>query len=428
MRFRRAAGLTAVVCLGTIAVAQDGIPLRDVIALAKVRSERQQPPRLAALEPHLADLRSDYRRNAEVLDKTIEKVVALGDAVFPALVEFLIPADGDAKSRFLAENAARVLARMDPQAHLPLWIELAQTEDPTARRMGIRLLGSSGDPRAVPPLVLVFERLGDGGERLEALDAAEKLKTQALAPRIAPLLESSDVELRQRALLHLVRTGWNGAVALALAALRNERENALLRDYIEYFRVAVHGDSDVADSLASLVGGVRLDASDLELLVRALATIAPENHKDTRTALLGLLERGETGSLGVQAALTLQALGDKRGPKVLFDQLDDRAKRNRNEATPLSERADALVAFGRHREAIRDYELAIRFGTVSSRKQYYAFQIARCEAHRDNSKRMIEALRDSGWPAATIRREAEGDAKFVELLEKAKKEVDALGR
>lgn len=430
MRSVRAAvaRVTVLACLVGAGHGQEGIPLRDVAALAKVRAERADPPRLAALEQHLADLRSDYRRNSEVLDKTIEKVVALGDTVFPLLVDALSPADGEAASRFLAENSARVLARLSPENHLPLWIEFAQSEDHVSRRMGLRLLGASKSPDAVPTIVRLFDRLGDGAERLEALDAAERIGTPALAPRIAPLLRSSDSDLRQRALLHLTRTAYSDAVPLALDAIRNERENALLRDYIEFFRVAAVGNETVADALSSLVTGVRLDASDLERLVRALASIAPEGHKPTRAALLALLERGEIGSLGVQAALTLQALGEKRGRKILFDLLDERVKRNRNEATPLAERADAQVAFGNHREAIRDYELAIRFGTVSTRKQYYSFQIARCEAHSNNGKKMLEALRESGLPAATIRREAAGDAKFEELLEKLKKDVDALGR
>ena len=178
------------------ALAQDGLPLHDVAALAKVRAERQLPAQLAALEPYLADLRTDYRRNGEVLDRVIEKLVALGDAIVPALIEFLSPVGGEPSARFLAENAARVLQRLTPEVQFTTWLELAQGDEPVSRRLGLRLLGAAGDPRAVPVLTRVYSSLADPADRLAALDAAEQLGTPSLAHKVVPMLQSSDAERR----------------------------------------------------------------------------------------------------------------------------------------------------------------------------------------------------------------------------------------
>ena len=418
-RARRALLILATSLLAAGLCAQAGIPLRDLPALAKVRAERQRPAQMAALEPFLTDLKTDYRRNSEVLDKTIDKVVALGDAVFPVLVEQLTPSDGDSHSRFLADNSARVLAKLDPKAHVAIWSELAEGEHGIGRRLGIRLLGASGDPQAASTLARVFPKLADADERLAALDAAEEIGTPALAPLVVPMLQASDPDLRRRALQHLTRNQWSEAVPVALKSLSNERENALLGDYIAWFAATVHGDAQIAEALTPLLDSVRLDPGDAEKLVTALATIAPQDHKPTEKALLQLLDAGQIGPLGVRAALTLQALGEKRGKKILFDWLDKNVVKDRADANRYAARAEASLAFDQAQAAIRDFEDAIKYTRSNNWQQYYSFQIARCEAHRGNLKSMQKALRESQYSNEKILKEAAGDPRFLEQLEKA---------
>lgn len=400
--------------------AQDGIGLRDLPALAKVRADRQRPGRLAALEPYLADLRTDHRRNGEVLEPLVTKIVALGDSVQPMLVELLTPADDDSRARFLAENCARILARMEPAKHVQTWTELAEGSHELGQRLGLMLLGESKDPSVATTLARLFPLLGTNERRMVAIRAAENVGTDRLAPLVAPLIQSADAEARQHALAHLSKVGYAQAVPLALEALRNERENRLLGDYLDFFSATVKGDEAIADALLPLVqDSIRLDADDLVRLVHALATIAPEKHRGTTRALLDLLETQPASALATEAAMTLWTLGEKRGKKILLDNFEQRLRRDRQDPNILAERGAAHLAFGMDVEAIKDYTAAAQYSTVTSRRQHYYLQIARAEAHRKRVPAMKRALKETAYSTQKILSEAAGDPIFLEQLTKA---------
>lgn len=431
--YRAAAPVILALCaVGPTDLRAQGVTLRELPALARARSERQRPVQLAKLEPFLPDLRTDYRRNSEFLDETIRKVAELGDAVVPLLIDFLTPEHlDDSRDRWLAANSARVLEHLEPRAHLGTWIELLDGEHPLGRRHALRLIRASGpDPRSAAAIVRAFPTLTDPYDIATALRVAEELGVDGLAPLAVPFLESPDADLRASVLEYLTRFRWRDAVDPVVAVLRRETENSLLGRYVAFLRATVERNESVADVLVPLIEGVRLDPSDMRELIAALATIAPEDHRETRRVLIGLLERGETGPLGIRAALTLQDLGEKRGVRILFDKLDDRVRQRRGEAGAFADRADAFFAFDRHRDAIRDYEQAIKFSRTNSRQAAYYLQIARCEAHRDNTRGMLRALKDAGVSAATIRAEAQKDPVFREMLQRdsAQEFLESLGR
>lgn len=420
-RFRSAPAWSSCVALALAAVlpAQQ-ITLRDLPELARARSERQRPLQLQRLEPYLPDLETDYGRNSRILDEQFEKVAQLGDAVVPLLIEFLTPENqSDSRSRWRAANAARVLERLDPRAHLDTWLDLLGGDHPLGRRHALRLLAAAGpDPRSAAALAQAFPTLGDTHDLALALRTATTLETGALAPLALPALASPEPELRAAALDYLTRFEYREGITAVVEALRRETENALLERYIRFLQATVEDDEAIADALVPLIEGVRLGPDELRQLVDALATIAPENHRETRRVLLALLERGEIGPLAISAALTLLALDDKSGARILFDNLDQRIRQRRGEATAYADRADAYFAFGKHKEAIRDYEQAIKASDSASRKAAFHLQIARCEAHRDSSRGMLRAIQESGLPASTVRIEASKDPVFHAMLQK----------
>jgi tetratricopeptide (TPR) repeat protein len=417
--------------LSCTALPAQGVTLRDLPELARARAERQRPAQLARLEPFLADLDTEYLRNASVLDGTLDRVAALGSDLVPILIEFLTPDSGENRARWRADNASRILVKLEPALYIDTWIDLLDGSNATGRRAALRLLGAAGpDPRTTAALTRIFSVLSEPYDRRRALTVATDLGIHSMARQAAPLLESPDAESRRTALEYLATCGYRDAVPTAISMLQKETEKALLPSYIGYFLATVEQDPDVASALVGILGGSRLGVDDQRTLVEGLARIAPKNHEPTEAALLGILERGETGPLGIAAAVTLQTLDEKRGIRVLFETLEDRVRDRRGDAGAIADRADAYFAFGRHKEAIRDYEDAIRLSFSGTRRSAYHLQIARCEAHRDSLPRMLRSLKSAELSAATIRAEAAKDPVFQEMLEKeaAQRFLESLGR
>lgn len=427
----RSVGFRALLLLSCTALPAQGVTLRDLPELARARAERQRPAQLARLEPFLADLDTEYLRNASVLEDTLVRVAALGSDVVPILIEFLTPESGENRARWRADNASRILMKLEPALYVDTWIELLDGDHATGRRAGMRLLGAAGpDPRTTAALIRNFDRLRESYDKRRALAVAAELGIRSMTRQAVDLLGSSDAESRRTALEYLTAAAFSDAVPAAVASLKKETEKALLPAYVGYFLATVEGDAAVADALVGILSGSRLGIDDQKTLVEGLAKVAPKNHEPTETALLAILERGETGPLGIAAAVTLQALDEKRGIRVLFETLEERIRDRRGDAGAIADRADAYFAFGRHKEAIRDYEDAVRLSFSGTRRSAYHLQIARCEAHRDSLPRMLRSLKSAELSAATIRAEAAKDPVFQAMLEKeaAQRFLDSLDR
>ncbi|MEY2982742.1 MAG: HEAT repeat domain-containing protein [Planctomycetota bacterium] len=413
------------------ALPAQGVTLRDLPELARARAERQRPAQLARLEPFLADLDTEYLRNATVLDGTLERVAALGSDVVPILIEFLTPDSGENRARWRADNASRILLKLEPALYIDTWIDLLDGPHAIGRRAALRLLGAAGpDPRTTAAIARNFGNLREPYDRRRAIAVAADLGIHTMAEQAVPMLEESDAESRRTALEYLTQCAYRDAVPTAVSRLQNETEKALLPAYIGYFLATVEQDADVATALVGILGGSRLGVDDQRTLVEGLARIAPKNHEPTEAALLAILERGETGPLGIAAAVSLQTLDEKRGIRVLFETLEARIRDRRGDAGAIADRADAYFAFGRHKEAIRDYEDAIRLSFSGTRRSAYHLQVARCEAHRDSMPRMLRSLKSAELSAATIRAEAAKDPVFREMLEKeaAQRFLESLDR
>jgi tetratricopeptide (TPR) repeat protein len=401
------------------AEAQDIRGLTQLAELARERASRQRPRQEAALEPFWVELALDHGLNARVIDSTARKVAALGDGIVPILLEKLAPSEPSPNAINLSFNCAKVLALMEPASFLDPLLDLARGNSTLGRRQALWLLGQTGHPRAAEAIAATFGRLNDRDEIRLALGAMTRLRSPAITSQAVQHLSAPDRELRAAVLAHLDAVGSAKDMPRVLEALGKESDNRLLPDYIRYLTRFARRDERVADALVPLAEGVRLDPEDLLGLCSALATIAPEGHPATLRVMREFLERGETSRLGIQAALTMRELGDKGGEKILFDTLEQRLRKQRDSVDAHADRADASFAFGRHAQAIRDYERAIKLSRAGSRQAVFHLQIARCEAHRGVARGVIEALRESGVGLDTIRREAERDPVFAAVLEKA---------
>jgi tetratricopeptide (TPR) repeat protein len=384
----------AVLIVAGSAVAQAS--LAELPGVARERAARQRPVQEAALKPFLVDLSLDYRSNVQHLEGRIAAAAALGDAVVPLLLEKLTPADGSGSARNLAGNCRRVLQKLDPASFLDALIELINGPNEVAREEALRLLGNANTPRAAQ-LLQDRLQLAKGDEVLLIVRSLTNLGAPSAAPAVVRMLGSEDRRMREAVLDYLVASKPASVVKTVVQGLAVEKDNRLLPLYVEYFAATASANDEVATALVPLLERDRLDWKDSGKLVQALATIAPKGHEPTCARLRQMLDQEDPGTLGLHAALTLQALGDKKGldrlDKALTDQMNKQSRRR--DANLYVQRGDLQFAREQWDKAKEDYKNAVEYSTSTTLTRRARQQMARCEARRRHWKEVLELLQQS---------------------------------
>jgi len=398
------------------------VGLDEAIEIARNRAERARPAQVKALEPFLADLSLDYRKNRQFLDARIAEAADLGDSVVPLLLEKLEPAQNSQSARQLAGNCRRVLERLDPASFVDALADLLQnpSRSETAHLEAIRLLGHAKTAQA-ERLLTDLVRHSHGTEQMLVIEALKRHGSSAAAPEVIGLLGSADSGLREEVLDYLIAAKAGQVADTVVQALTVEKDERLLPNYIAYFAIAVTEHDEAAKALLALLGE-RLDWQDTRQVVRALATVAPKNHDATTRRLHELLDAEETSALAVQTAVTLRRIGDQKGVTRLKRRLDEQLRRpqRKREASLYEQRASLLFAIDEFADASDDYEKIIEYSrsTAMTRRAYIG--LARCEAYRRRTGALIRTLRNSGMTPAEIKALASGDKRLRECLDSDK--------
>lgn len=406
------------------------VSVADLGKLARERASRHTDGKL--LEPFVADLSVDYEANKATLDGRFEAIVALGDAVVPELLAHLVPAQNNDAARHLAHNCGRLLQRFDLGEHFGSLVELALGQSETARGESIQLLGASDSPAATTLLLELLDQPKAESRRL-VLEALGRRRATGAAPKVAAMLASTDRSVRLEALGCLAAIGSPSVLELVRTAYNNEKDNKLLPAYIEYFAAAVREHDQVARELLPLLSRERIDWRDTKRLIEALATIAPRDHEPTIRNLGDIIQKGELNELGLQAALTIQALGDKQGITRLRRALDEQLKKpgRRGEAALYELRGQLGIASEDYNEAYADFvHAAEKAGETATMVQKAVAGMMRCEARRKKVQSLIKLIKDSGLSVADIEAIGKYDAVFRDTLQqdKVKAALQALAK
>jgi tetratricopeptide (TPR) repeat protein len=416
---------------GSFVAAQ--LPLGEVAKVARARAERSRPAQQKALEPFWSDLSLDYRNNTQFLDGRIGEIAALGDSVVPMLLEKLAPSQGGEQARNLAANCRRVLEKLDPAGFLDALAELANGANDTGRHEAIRLLGFAATAQSVNLLADLLDRTAGEDKRL-VVGALKRLRAAEAAAKVAPMLASSDRQIREDVLGYLVAARPAQVADLVVAALTAERETKLLPHYVDYFLASVRNHDAAARALLPLLDR-DLDYQDKKRLLVALGTVAPHEHDATVRRLQEWIDTGDSSSLGVQAALTLRTLGDKNGitkMKRNLDQLLAKAQRKR-EAALYEQRGNLMLGIEEYADALADFEKMREFsdrdGMAMTRRAYVG--LMKCESRRKKLvPNLTKLMKESGFTVAEIEAIGADDPQFAESLqhEKVKAFLQALAK
>lgn len=404
-----------------VAAATAQTPIAEAAKIAHQRAERaQQRPRL--LEPFLADLSAEYEANKVSLQPRIAAVVALGPDVVPELLERLQPAQQNDANRHLAANCRLALQQFDLSDHFGCLVDFAAGGNDTARNEAIRLLGHVGVPAAAPLLTELLDHTQGESRRL-VLGALGEQRAAAAAPKVATMLASADRNLRGDALACLTAIGSEAVVETVRAALLAEKENKLLPSYVEFFAATTRENAAVTRDLLPLLSRDRTNWRDTKRLVEVLATIAPRDHEPTIRNLTEIITSGEINHLGLQAAITLQALGDRNGLPRLRRAVDEQLRKpaRRTEAALYELRGQIGFATEDYTEALADFERALTMaGDTASMARQAHIGMMRCEARKKRIVNLTKLMKSSGMTVAEIEAIGESDAVFHETLQQDK--------
>lgn len=380
------------------AIAQAGISLREVPALAKGRAQRQRPALEKKLAPYWKDLARDPADNRKLVEQKIAEVVALGDSIVPLLLEKLAPAHGTPDDRFTARNCAVVLSHLNPKNFTEALIDIATGKSYTAQNHAIWLLGMTESPQAGKVLTGLLNTKRLHRARRRAL--IRSLTSLGYAPavsEVAALLPCDQPADHEVVVGYLMATPDPAAVPHLLGAIHQLRQPRAIMDYVRILQKAAVGDAKVAMALLPFLSGEKLDQIQVGELCRVLGTVAPRDHEPTIVALRRLIDTGRTGDLELDAAVALGKLGDKIGPQRLLRTLKSKVRgRNKRDYLQHCNLGDYYLAFGDYPRAVRSYENAINHtSSVSYRSRLY-IKIARSEARRERWTHVRKALKLSG--------------------------------
>lgn len=369
------------------------------------------------MEPFWKDLALNYRENRKFLEDRFTAVVKIGDSIVPLLLERLRPVANNRMTRDLASNCRRILLRMDPNSFLDALIELVSSNNEIGRTEALRLLGAAQSERAEQVLESALTQQFPH-ERLILLDAFKQHQTTRVAPQLVTMLGSTDRKLRVAVLDYLVAAAPEAVLDSVLDALDTEKDTALLALYVDYLKTVAKGSPVVASELLPFLDQQQLDWRDTMRLVKALGTIAPRNHEATKQRLHVLLDADATSSLGLEAALSLNALGDKTGLKKLERTLTDLLRRpqGRRRAQLFEQRANMFYATGEYREAAADYQRVLENSSSTLLQRKTRLRLISCEAHRRKWSLMLRQLQQIQLSYEELMELAASDPAVAEAL------------
>lgn len=405
------------VCVLLVAALPAQVGLKDVPALARARAERLRPAQEQAMEPYWQDLALNYRENRKFLEDRFTAVIEIGDSIVPLLLEKLRPVANNTTTRNLAGNCGRILLRMDPNSFLDALIELVASSNEVGRTEALRLLGAARSERAEQALeAALAQQLPH--ERIILLDAFKQHRTRRVAPTLVAMLGSTNRKVRVAVLEYLVAAAPEAVLDSVLDALETDKDATLMAFYVDYLRQVAKGNPVVASELLPFLDQQQLDWRDTMKLVTALGTIAPRNHEPTKQRLHLLLDADATSSLGLEAALSLNKLGDKTGLKKLERTLTDllRKPQGRRRAQLFEQRANMFYAMGQYPKAVADYQRVLENSVSTLLQRKTRLRLISCEAHRRKWSAMLRQLQQIQLSYEELMQLAEDDPAIAEAL------------
>lgn len=316
------------------------------------------------------------------------ELIGLGAEITPLLVEVLDPPKGANRAdRDLALHMAVTLEQMPLEAVLDELVRIAESGGSPGRSLAVRVLGSSGAPDRVGPLLA---RLFAGEDdlrapalralcRLGGPDSERTLKeVLALADSISPenntnrqLIAEALAALAETARLGLPVTEGQLDFLRTVAESRAARE--LILGLIEFSQALPPESFTAADTerFIDLACDRFVSRDDRIRLLDALPLFGLPFERGMDKLFDPILE--ESNPTLVEAGLIcLARFGDKGAKKDLMKPYKDAVADKRDEPAPYEARGAILTRLGEYAEAMLDFKRAIKLYSDQKKSPYAA--------------------------------------------------------
>jgi len=397
--------------------------------------------KLDALRPEVSSLLSSLRSLAASKsgDNRVAllraQLIELGPTITPLLVQVINPKD-DAQSLDLrlALHVATVLKALPLEAVLDELVAIAQTGSPAGRSLAVRILGASGEPARVGPLLANLYH-DNNALRLPALRSLCQLGGPDAEAVLAEVLASAD-SLSQETKKD------RELITEAVAALADtiRKVQAVTPGQLAFLRTVI--ESRAARDLivplidfASALPQNTFSPEDTERFIKLASDRLVS--KDDRIRLLNAIpdlglvfERGmdkqfeevldETNPKLVEAALVcLARFGDKGAKKDLMKPYKEQVADKRNDPVGYEARGGILTRLHEYDAAVIDYKKAIKL-YADKKKSPYASNaaytgMARALCLAGDIRAASKALDDSSLSTVQLRNLAK-DPDFAALV------------
>ena len=381
----------------------------------------------SGVEALLHNMEADaMARKLEALSEDRARLVALGAEAAPLLIDHIDPGMGGTDAAKLRSiYIAQALRELSTRAVTQRLIELSQAGSIEGRVNAVHVMAASPEPeRVVPVLTGIFK--GNKGElRDAALDALARLGGAEAEHTLSEALADPAPEVVK---VTLGALGGAHNVALAPRILHLAE---ITRDAVQYADALVgyYRQCPEAADKNHVLALIRIAADIAPLpevrvrVLEVLPTLAEKVDGEARKELRAIVD-SPTKEVHEAALVTLVQLGDRSARKELLTDYDLVVERNKNYASGFESRAKVLYRIGDWREAIRDWQTALKLSANDFRAhpEDAYIGLARCFMQQNKLKEAAQQLEKAPISLKQLQ-ELSKEPIFAKLVENAKYRV-----
>ncbi len=336
-----------------------------------------------------------------------KQLLDLGPAAAPLMVQFLDPGVAPAEAvEGRAFQVALVLEALpSTRAITGNLLDILDRGSIEGRRNALRVLSASDDPQRVGPVLRELYAKSSDKYRGELLGAIARLGGKDNEAFVATILADEDARVVTLALKVLAEAKITDAAPRILELVQSTSAAARqVPRLLDYYR-ACHEivDDEHCTALVALARSMVSDPGTVELLLEFLTEFQDRWNSKVKKEFKQL--SSSTDQRIAEAALIGLAKGGDRGArKKLLAPYDDRIQNNVRLAQAWESRADLRYRIGDYKNAIKDYQEALKAGEAYGRTQPDVYVgLARCCARLGKLKDAHEWLDDAPLSIVMLR-------------------------
>jgi hypothetical protein len=404
----------------------DQLSLEELLERCRTERDRVLETYRDQVRVLVTDMESAFDGKASTRKGTLAKcrkqLTALTPEALPLLVGYIEPGTtpgGAAKGR--AHQVARVMAELPSTRPVTgKLLELLAKGSSEARTNALLVLGSSDDLERIGPVIRDLYTRGATTEKRELLGTIARLGGPENDSFVAAILADEDPRIIDLALAALAEARILSGAPRIMELLKTTIATAHIEGIVAYYRACPEVmDSEHCESLTELAGALVSRPDDAVKVLTLLTEFEDRWNSRIKREFRRLTDSPER-EIARAALIGLARTGDRGSKKKLLDSYDDSIKRNPFLAQAWEQRAELNYLIGDYKNAIKDFQQAIKTGQQYGRSQPEMFVgLARSYMQLDKLKDAAAALEDAPLSILKLRKLAE-EPVFAKLVKHPK--------